>query len=163
MTGAGGWYCLVGRVEAVGDGDPVLLHAALFDKYPLGRLPTYQDFDQSAFVLPRDRLIEPLSEIRQEGLRGVDVPGDGGRLSRSCRPAASTWRFSCASRRRHADFLQCVEGVRFTSVRTRAHPRTPLNLRNREPHVSRAMLMCGDYRRPVLHPAKPVSSKTCQH
>jgi len=69
------WHRLFGLAEPVGDGDPVLLYAALFDR--IHSDAAHQDFDQPALLLPRDRLVEPFSEIRQEGLRGADVPGDG--------------------------------------------------------------------------------------
>jgi hypothetical protein len=52
-----------------------LLHATLLDS--IHPHPGHDYFDKPALLLPRDRLVEPFSEIRQEGLRRADVPGDG--------------------------------------------------------------------------------------
>jgi hypothetical protein len=66
---------LLGLAEAVSDGGPALLHPTLFN----GIHPHagHYHFDQATLLLPRDRFVEPFSEIRQEGLRGAYVPGDG--------------------------------------------------------------------------------------
>ena len=65
---------LIGLAEAVGDGGLGLLDAALFD----GVHPdaSHQDLDQAPLQLPRDRLVEPFPELRQERLRGADVRAD---------------------------------------------------------------------------------------